>query len=144
MAFSYPIYHAPDFTAPHLAAAPDAAWAVVERDGIAPAGFHSTSMYPEYFKIGGQWRLAAKSRMDSSVVLCPDGTLSVVENRNLKRGDMVCFDTVSDSDACDHTGIYLGNGYFIHASSAAKKVILSSLSSGYYKRTFSWGRRVFD
>ena len=57
---------------------------------------------------------------------------------------MVCFDTVSDSDACDHTGIYLGNGYFIHASSAAKKVILSSLSSGYYKRTFSWGRRVFD
>ena len=69
MAFSYPIYHAPDFTAPHLAAAPDAAWAVVERDGIAPAGFHSTSMYPEYFKIGGQWRLAAKSRMDSSVVL---------------------------------------------------------------------------
>lgn len=63
---------------------------------------------------------------------------------DLKRGDMVCFDTVSDSDACDHTGIYLGGGYFIHASSAAKKVILSSLSSGYYKRTFSWGRRIFD
>jgi len=62
---------------------------------------------------------------------------------DLKRGDMVCFDTVSDSDACDHTGIYLGGGYFIHASSAAKKVILSSLSSGYYKRTFSWGKRVF-
>lgn len=63
---------------------------------------------------------------------------------DLKRGDMVCFDTVSDSDASDHTGIYLGGGYFIHASSAAKKVILSSLNSGYYKRTFSWGRRIFD
>ncbi len=63
---------------------------------------------------------------------------------NLKRGDMVCFDTVSDSDACDHTGIYLGGGYFIHASSAAKKVILSSLNSGYYKRTFSWGKRIFN
>ena len=63
---------------------------------------------------------------------------------DLKRGDMVCFDTVSDDDLCDHTGIYLGGGYFIHASSAARKVILSSLSSGYYKRTFSWGRRMFE
>lgn len=63
---------------------------------------------------------------------------------DLKRGDMVCFDTVSDGDLSDHTGIYLGGGYFIHASSAAKKVILSSLSSGYYKRTFSWGRRIFE
>ena len=56
----------------------------------------------------------------------------------------MCFDTVSDNDECDHTGIYLGGGYFIHASSAAKKVILSSLASGYYKRTFSWGRRIFE
>lgn len=62
----------------------------------------------------------------------------------LKRGDLVCFDTVSDSDSCDHVGIYLGGGYFLHSSSAAKKVILSSLSSGYYRRTFSWGLRIFD
>ena len=61
----------------------------------------------------------------------------------LKRGDLVCFDTVSDDDLCDHVGIYLGGGYFLHSSSAAKKVILSSLSSGYYQRTFSWGRRIF-
>lgn len=62
----------------------------------------------------------------------------------LKRGDMVCFDTVSDSDLSDHVGIYLGEGYFIHASSAAKKVIVSNLNSGYYRRVFSWGRRVFS
>ena len=61
----------------------------------------------------------------------------------LKRGDIVCFNTNdSDSDASDHTGIYLGNGKFIHASSSAKKVIVSTLASGYYSRTFSWGRRV--
>ena len=63
---------------------------------------------------------------------------------DLERGDMVCFDTVSDDDLCDHVGVYLGGGYFIHASSAAKQVILSSLKSGYYKRTFSWGRRIFS
>lgn len=62
---------------------------------------------------------------------------------NLRRGDLVCFDTVSDNDLSDHVGIYLGKGYFLHGSSAARKVILSSLSSGYYQRTFSWGRRIF-
>ena len=89
MAFVFPAYHAPDFSAPQLKNAPDAAWAPVERDGVAPEGFHSTSMYPEYFKIDGQWRLAERSRMDSSVVLRDDGTLAVVENRNLRRGDRV-------------------------------------------------------
>lgn len=73
-----------------------------------------------------------------------DDSFQKIAYDDLKRGDMVCFDTVSDDDLCDHTGIYLGGGYFIHASSAAKKVILSSLASGYYKRTFSWGRRIFE
>ena len=89
MAFVFPSYRAPDFSEPRFENAPDAAWAAVERDGVAPEGFHSTSMYPEYFKIGGQWRLAADSRMDCSVVLRPDGALAVVENRNLRRGDRV-------------------------------------------------------
>ena len=33
--------------------------------------------------------LAEESRMDSSVVICDDGHLAVVENRNLKKGDKV-------------------------------------------------------
>lgn len=62
---------------------------------------------------------------------------------SLKRGDVVVFNTNStDSDLSDHTGIYLGSGKFIHASSAAGKVIVSTLSSGYYKRNFSWGLRI--
>ena len=62
----------------------------------------------------------------------------------LKRGDLVCFNTVDDKDLCDHVGIYLGRGYFLHASSVAKKVIVSQLKSGYYSRVFSWGMRVFS
>ena len=103
MAFSYPTYRAPDFSDALFSSAPDAAWAVVERDGIAPEGFHSTSMYPEYFKIGGEWRLAEKSRMDSSVVLRDDGTLAVVENRNLRRGDRVILGRTERGEE----GIYL-------------------------------------
>lgn len=69
----------------------------------------------------------------------------ITSTDKLKKGDIVCFNTnASDSDLSDHTGIYIGDGYFIHASSAAGKVIISSLSSGYYKKTFSWGLRVFD
>lgn len=63
----------------------------------------------------------------------------------LRKGDIVCFNTdETDDDLTDHVGIYLGNGKFVHASSAKGKVIVSSMDSGYYKRVFSWGRRVID
>ncbi len=62
---------------------------------------------------------------------------------DLKKGDLVFFNTNSkDSDLSDHSGIYIGGGKVIHASSSAAKVITSDLSSGYYAETFSWGRRV--
>lgn len=89
MAFQFPEYHHPDFTGQSFVNAPDAAWEAAVTDGVAPENFHSTSMYPEYFKIGGRWTLAEESRMDSSVVICGDGRLKVVENRNLKAGDRV-------------------------------------------------------
>jgi cell wall-associated NlpC family hydrolase len=38
----------------------------------------------------------------------------------------------------DHTGIYLGNGWFIHSSGYG--VALAQLS-GWYKQRFAWGRR---
>ncbi len=89
MSFILPTYHHPDFSVPELRDAPDAAVAVVDKDGVAPEGYHSTSIYPEYFKIGGEWHLAKDSRMDASVVIGEDGLLAVVENRNLKIGDKV-------------------------------------------------------
>ena len=72
MAFSLPTYLPPDFDALGLKNAPDAKWALAPKDGVAPEGFHSTSMYPEYFKLEGKWRLAAESRMDASVVFRED------------------------------------------------------------------------
>ena len=103
MAFELPRYHAPDFTAERLKNAPDARFAVCEKDGVAPDGYHSTSMYPEYYKLNGVWTLAAESRMDSSVVWRADGTLDVVENRNLRRGDRV----ILGRTECGEDGIYL-------------------------------------
>ncbi|MBR6219573.1 MAG: peptidoglycan-binding protein [Clostridia bacterium] len=62
--------------------------------------------------------------------------------QNLKRGDIVFFDTISDSDRSDHAGVYIGEGYFIHASSGGHRVVVSNLTTGYYSRVFSWGRRI--
>ena len=64
-----------------------------------------------------------------------------VTRAQLQRGDIVCFNTISDGDLCDHVGIYLGGGQFVHASSGQGRVVVSSLS-GYYSENFSWGRRV--
>ena len=64
---------------------------------------YDVSMYPEYFKISGKWTLAEESRMDSSVVLCDDGSLKVVENRNLEVGDKVITGRTENAEE----GIYL-------------------------------------
>lgn len=109
MSFTLPEYHHPDFTRPEFESAPDAAWAAVEADGVAPEYFHSTSMYPEYFKIEGKWVLAQESRMDSSVVIGPEGVLQVVENRNLKQGDRVI---LGRSENCQE-GIYVHTTGFL-------------------------------
>ena len=63
---------------------------------------------------------------------------------SLRRGDLVFFNTISDSDLSDHVGVYLGGGYFIHASSGGHRVVVSNLTSGYYNRVYSWGRRILN
>ncbi len=114
MAFSLPAYHEPDFAAEPLASAPDARTALVQIDGVAPEGFHSTSMYPEYFRLGGRWVLAPESRMDASVVVNDDGTLSVVENRNLRAGQRI----VIGRTELGEEGILVHTQGFSHADDA--------------------------
>lgn len=89
MRFSMPAYHAPDFSLSALLNAPNALVSVVASDGIAPENFHATSIFPEYFKIGGRWRLLDESRMDCVVVVSADGRLDAREIRRLRVGDQV-------------------------------------------------------
>ena|GEM_PF-2001512 len=56
MAFELPVYHEPDFGASMFRNAPDAQLAEVEMDGVAPEGFHSTSMYPESNSLDNEGR----------------------------------------------------------------------------------------
>ena len=59
-------------------------------------------------------------------------------------GDIVCFNTIADSDLSDHVGIYLGSGYFIHASSGKGCVVITSLSSSYYANHYTGAKRIIQ
>lgn len=103
MKFRMPVYCEPDFRSLALSDCPDAVVAPVRTAGVAPAGFHATTIFPEYFKIAGQWRLLTESRMDAVVVLGPAGSLAVKEFRRLLPGDMVVVGRTEDGSE----GIYV-------------------------------------
>lgn len=88
MPFQLRPFFPPDWSVPALAAAPDARFLPCPRDGVAPAGYHAMSIYPEYFKVNGQWLLAEESRMDCVAVL-EGGRLHVREFRRLMAGNLV-------------------------------------------------------
>ena len=53
MSFTLPQYHAPDFQEARFQSAPEARFEPAPKDGVAPEGYHATTIYPEYFKVGG-------------------------------------------------------------------------------------------
>jgi cell wall-associated NlpC family hydrolase len=66
-----------------------------------------------------------------------------VKKENLKVGDLVFFDTNGGKNGINHVGIYTGSGKFIHSSSSHSKVVISSLSSGFYAKAYMTARRVY-
>ena len=60
--------------------------------------------------------------------------------RDLKPGDLIFFET-KEAGRISHTGMYIGNGYFIHASSAYKQVTISKLE-GFYAEHFKGGANI--
>jgi len=63
-----------------------------------------------------------------------------VRRNELKPGDLVFFQTYRRG--ASHVGIYIGNGKFIHASSARGRVRVDSLNDGYYRQRYLGARRV--
>ena len=88
MSFELVKYKAPDFSQSQFTDAPDAVLAPAPKDKVAPENYHATTIFPEYFKVKGQWLLAEESRMDC-VAVYENGAVYVREFRNLKQGDLV-------------------------------------------------------
>ncbi|MCQ2547617.1 MAG: hypothetical protein MJ145_01270 [Clostridia bacterium] len=88
MSFKIPKYIEPDFNLEKFIKAPDVVLVEAPRDKAAPDNYHAMSIYPEYFKINGEWVFAEESRMDTVAVW--DGEkIHTLEFRNLHKGDKV-------------------------------------------------------
>ncbi len=108
--------------------------------GASPSGFDCSgfTMYL-YGKQGVSLPHSATSQWQSGA-----GT-RVYSVGELQPGDLVFFCDPSRSlgKACSHTGIYIGGGQIIHASSSRSGgVITSDLTSGYYNRYFVGGMHI--
>lgn len=67
---------------------------------------------------------------------------TAVSKSELQPGDAVFFCSNSSS-SINHVGLYIGDGYFIHSSSSAGKVVISELDDGgYYERNYVGARRI--
>lgn len=60
---------------------------------------------------------------------------------NLKTGNLVFFNTSKKKKGINHVGLFLKNGYFIHASTS-KGVIVSNLKEDYYHKAWKQGGKV--
>lgn len=68
----------------------------------------------------------------------------IINKDSLKTGDFVFFvDTYKTNKFITHSGIYVSDGNFVHASTQ-RGVILSNLKEKYYAQKFVFGTRIFE
>jgi lysine-ketoglutarate reductase/saccharopine dehydrogenase-like protein (TIGR00300 family) len=100
--FRLPEYAMPDFTQAAFTGTPDVRTESAPEDGELPDDFYATTIYPEFFKVGGEWHLIDAPRMDCAVVI-RDAGATATEARRVKKGDRVVVGRAED----------LSNGVFI-------------------------------
>lgn len=103
--------------------------------GESPSGFDCSGFTQYVFKSVG---ITLPRVADDQATV---GTY--VDRANLQPGDLVFFKTLGSS-IINHAGIYIGNGQFMHASSGAGKVMISSLYEDYYSAHYATARRVIQ
>ncbi len=103
--------------------------------GMSPSGFDCSGFICYVYEAGVGKKLPRTAKAQSTYV-------DILDKEALLPGDLLFFDT-SNRGKINHSGIYLGGGKFIHASSGkVYSVTVSSLDKGFYKRAFRWGGRV--
>ncbi len=103
--------------------------------GMSPSGFDCSGFVCYVYEQGVGKKLPRTARAQSTYA-------KIVDKNALAPGDLLFFDT-SRRGHINHSGIYLGEGKFIHASSGkVYSVTISTLDKGFYKRAFRWGGRV--
>ncbi len=104
---------------------------------------------PDSFDCSGYVYYCLKQAGYSSVYRATANTYSkwsswtYVDRDKLKPGDLMFYDDEDIPGRIGHIGIYLGNGYHIHASSSYGCVIICRID-GWYDEFLSHGRRVWS
>jgi cell wall-associated NlpC family hydrolase len=99
--------------------------------GTTPSGFDCSGfMYYVFGRLGVTLPRTTFSMFDGG---------APVPREDLQSGDLVFFETVSPGPS--HAGIYLGDGRFIHASSGAGRVLITSMDDAYYAPRYLGARR---
>ena len=84
------MYNPPDFMTLGLQEAPECRFEPAPKDKTLPEGFTSTTNFPTYVHINGEWRLPKMPRMDSHLVWEPKTQeLEIKEFRRIRKGDLV-------------------------------------------------------
>lgn len=102
--------------------------------GSSPSGFDCSGFTSYvYRQFGYTLNRSSSDQLDNG---------TAVSMSNLQPGDLVIFKKGNTSKRATHVGLYIGNGQFVHASTAKVGVIVSSLSEAYYTSGFVGGRRI--
>src|SRR5688500_1535800 len=117
-----PSFSHPDFAAARFAQASDARFVTAPADGVLPEGFFSTTNLPTYVHLDGRWRMPREPRMDSALVLDPDGELWVKEGRRVVAGDRVAVGHKEDGSE----GIFVHAGAFLGESADGEFKFMTS------------------
>ena len=64
-----------------------------------------------------------------------------ISKGDLRQGDLIFFTSPRSGGRCGHVGIYLRDGFFLHASSS-RGVVVSHLSGSYYQKHYLGCGRV--
>jgi len=96
------------------------------KDGIDCSAYSGTLIHDIY---GITLSRTARAQYDECYKIGKD---------DLQQGDLVFFKT---RRGVSHVGVYLGNGYFTHASTS-NGVMISSLNENYYNKRYIGGGRV--
>ena len=102
--------------------------------GASPSGFDCSGFTSYIYKqFGYSISRTCSGQLDNGVP---------VSMGELQPGDIVIFNKSNPSVRATHVGLYIGDGQFIHASTARVGVIISKLSDAYYTTGFVGGRRI--
>lgn len=101
--------------------------------GSSPRGFDCSGFTSYVYKqFGIQINRTASAQLNNGYA---------VSRSDLQPGDLVMFKS-GGSKPASHVGLYIGNGQFVHSSAPGVGVVVDSLNSSFYSRTYVGARRV--